>query len=275
MPEAPELVIVREVLERRLTGVEIVGARVLRPTVLRSQASEDFPRDVTGRRFQGFARQGKFLFLHLSGDRTLVVNPMLTGALQLCEPKERVAKATCIILSLGNGKELRYLDDRQMGMVYYVTAAQTEEIARLEGQGPDVIDEPLSLPELTQRLPAFHGEIKGILTRGSLVSGIGNAYADEVLFTARVSPFRRRKELSVEEVRRLHEALDAVPREAIEVLRERMGEKTHVKVRDFLRVHNKGGSPCPRCGGRISQITSHRRITSYCLHCQPGLLIRN
>ena len=63
--------------------------------------------------------------------------------------------------------------------------------------------------------------------------------------------------------------------EAIPILRERMGENIHTKVRDFLKVHNRGGSPCPRCGHAISQVTANRRITSYCRRCQPGMLIRN
>ncbi|MBI4236651.1 MAG: hypothetical protein HY688_04785 [Chloroflexi bacterium] len=162
-----------------------------------------------------------------------------------------------------------------MGMVYYARQDQLASIPRLDETGPDVLDQPLSLEAFTRRLRAYHGEVKGILTRGSLVAGIGNAYADEVLFAAGLSPFRRRRELTAEEVQRLHEAVYTVPQEAVAVLRERMGEQVHLKPRDWLQIHNKGGQPCPRCGGRISQITARQRITSYCLRCQPGLLIRN
>ena len=129
--------------------------------------------------------------------------------------------------------------------------------------------------EFVVRLGGFHGEIKGILTRGRVIAGIGNAYSDEVLFAAGIYPFRKRKALSAEELRRLYEKSREVVEEAISVLRERMGENIHVKVRDFLRVHSKGGSPCPRCGHNISQVTANRRIASYCRRCQPGMLIRN
>ena len=195
MPEAPDLEVVREVLTRRLTGRRITAARVLRPTVLRSLASQDFAGDATGRAVEEVSRRGKFLLLTLSGGTMLVINPMLTGALQLCTPAEKAYKRTCIILGLGDDLEMRYLDDRQMGLFYYVNADHVQEVPRLEDQGPDVMDGEISFEEFKVRLRRHHGEIKGILTRGSLLAGIGNAYSDEILFAARISPFRKRKTL--------------------------------------------------------------------------------
>ena len=125
------------------------------------------------------------------------------------------------------------------------------------------------------RLCPFHGEIKGVLTRGRVISGIGNAYADEILFASGIYPFRRRRSLTDDEERRLLTKSREVALDALAVLKERMGDDIHVKIRDFLKVHNKGGSPCPQCGHTISQITANRRITSYCRSCQPGMLIRN
>ena len=273
MPEAPDLEVIREFLTERATGVRIEGAQVIRPSVLRSLAG-DLPSDIPGRDLLEVRRQGKFLLLELSGDRLVAINPKLTGTLQYCGPDERIFKRTCITLTLANGRQLRYLDDRQMGIVYYVTKGQLDQVPQLNEQGPDVLD-GISFEEFQRRLRSFHGEIKGILTRGRVLAGIGNAYADEILFEASVYPFRKRKALSSEELRRVHEKSRQVVEDAIPILRERMGETLHVKVRDFLKVHNKGGSPCPRCGSPISQITANRRITSYCRKCQPGMLISN
>ena len=128
MPEAPDLEVVREVLTRRVTGREINHAQVLRPTVLRSLAAQDFAEDVSGRAIEAVSRRGKFLLLALSGDHLLVINPMLAGALQLCAPGERVYKRTCIVLGLGEDLELRYLDDRQMGLVYYLSTDQLRRV---------------------------------------------------------------------------------------------------------------------------------------------------
>ena len=163
--------------------------------------------DIEGRTLEEVnieGRRGKFLLLRLSGDRLLVVNPMLTGAFQYCGLKERVSKRACITLSLSNGSELRYLDDRQMGSVYYVSEGQLGQVPRLNEQGPDVLDD-FPFQEFLRRLGGFHGEIKGILTRGRVIAGIGNAYSDEILFAAGIYPFRKRKALSAEELRRLYE----------------------------------------------------------------------
>ena len=196
MPEAPDLEVIKEFLNREVQGQVVEGAKVIRPTVIRSIAG-DFASDIQGRTFGPFQRKGKFLLGELSGDRCLVINPMLTGALQYCEPKVRVLKKTCFTLGLTGGAELRYLDDRQMGLVYYVTEAQMPEVPRLEDQGADVLS-GISLEEFRSRLTRFHGEIKGVLTRGRVVSGIGNAYADEVLFAAKIYPFRKRGSLTEE-----------------------------------------------------------------------------
>ncbi len=273
MPEAPDLEVIKEFLNREVQGKAVEGAKVIRPTVIRSIA-RDFASDIQGRTFGPFNRKGKFLLGELSGDRCLVINPMLTGALQYCEPKVRVLKKTCFTLGLTGGAELRYLDDRQMGLVYYVTKDQMPEVPRLEDQGADVLS-GISLEEFRSRLTRFHGEIKGVLTRGAFISGIGNAYSDEILFAARLSPFRKARSLGDQELELLHEQCRAVVVEATEVLRERMGSDIHIKIRDFLKVHRKGGQPCPRCGGNITQINANQRITSYCRHCQPGMLIKN
>ena len=186
MPEAPDLEVIMEFLNREVQGTVVEGASVIRPTVLRSIAGE-FAPDIQGRTFGPFTRNGKFLLGELSGNRFLVINPMLTGALQYCESKVRVLKKTCFTLDLSGGVELRYLDDRQMGLVYYVTGDQMTEVPRLEDQGADVLS-GISLEEFRSRLTRFHGEIKGVLTRGAFISGIGNAYSDEILFAAGLSP---------------------------------------------------------------------------------------
>ena len=273
MPEAPELEVVKDFLAEKVVGAEVVAAKALKPSVMRSLCG-DIAQDLPGRRFTGVQRRGKFIILRAASDRALVINPMLTGALQRCAPKRRVYKRTCLSLSLSDGYELRYLDEKQMGMVYWVAEARLDLVPRLNEQGPDVLDD-FSFDEFRQRLSRFHGEIKGILTRGKVISGIGNAYSDEILFAARVYPFRRRKALSEDELRRVYDQSKQVVLDALPKVRERMGDDIHIKPRDFLQVHNKGGAPCPRCGGAISQIAANKRITSYCRRCQPGMLLKN
>ena len=162
-----------------------------------------------------------------------------------------------------------------MGQFYYVGSGnQVGDVPGLADQGPDALDE-FSFEEFTENLRRFHGEIKGVLTRGRVISGIGNAYADEILFDAMVYPFKRRKALSEEELRRIYESSRSVIEESAEQVRERMGERLDHKIRDFLKVHNRGGEPCPRCGSKITELRANQRITSYCRRCQPGMLLKN
>ena len=246
----------------------------MRPSIVRSYASEDFAADIVGRTFGPITRYGKDLFFPLAPDRVLAVNLMLTGRLQYADPAERRSKRTYFLLGVA-GMELRYLDDRQMGLVYYVRPEELyERVPRLAALGPDALDNDLTLEQFTERLRPFTGEIKGILTRGKFIAGIGNAYVDEVLFEAGVSPFAKRRALSADDVRRIYEAIPKVLIEAREVVREHMLPDIHKKVRDFLKVHRKGGEPCPTCGNTISELTANQRITSYCRHCQPGSLIK-
>ena len=280
MPEAPDLEVVKDYLNAELNDAVVESCQVLRPTVVRSLAA-DVTADLPGRTFIDAQRRGKFLTLRLSGGRSLVINPMLTGALQHCNDSVRVLKKTCVVLNLAGSMHLRYLDDRQMGKVYYIDNggdndgdSQEELIPQYTGLGPDVLS-GITLQEFETRLKKFNGEIKGVLTREAFISGIGNAYSDEIIFAAGISPFKKCRALKPAELGTLHAQCRQVLEEATETLWDRMGKDIHKKVPDFLMVHNKGGQPCPKCGGNITQLNANQRITSYCRHCQQGLLIRN
>ena len=272
MPEAPEMQVVAEFLASRLPDKRIQAANILKP-IVRSLCG-DFEEDAVDRKAESVERRGKFLLIGLSGGRHIVINPKLTGGLQHCPSRARVQKRTCVRIRLEGDVDLRYTDGRQMGQFYYVPDDRVDEVPGLAEQGPDVLDD-FTFDEFTDRLKGFHGEIKGVLTRGRVISGIGNAYADEILFDAEVYPFKRRKALSEDELHRIYKSSRRVIEESVEEVRDRMGEKIDHKVRDFLRVHNRGGQPCPRCGRALTELRANQRITTYCRGCQPGLLLKN
>ncbi|MEX2599076.1 MAG: DNA-formamidopyrimidine glycosylase family protein [Dehalococcoidia bacterium] len=274
MPEIPDLEVIKDFLNERLPGKEIVRAEAPRPWIVRSLAADDFVEDVRGRAFGHMQRQGKDLLLPLGEDRLLVMNLMLTGRLQYCAPDKKPSKRLFFLLGTEEA-DLRYLDDKQMGLIYYVRLDQLGQITRLHEQGPDALEGGLTFDAFQERLRPYTGEIKGVIARGKFLSGIGNAYVDEILWAARVSPFRKSRTLTEDERRAIYDSIPQVLREATEEVRKRMPPDIHVKVRDFLKVHRKGGEPCPRCGAAISEITPNQRITSWCRQCQPGALIKN
>ncbi len=271
MPELPDLEVIKEYLQDRLPGQRIKKIELLRPIVVRNLIEETTLLSLTNKEVSGVGRRGKFLLLHLEGGEKLIVNPMLAGRLQYCQRKERRRAKTFLILHLSDGMDLRYVDAKGMGKIYLTRDPQL--VPGFATQGPDALDPQLSFEAFRERLRRRRGEIKGILVNQAFLAGIGNAYADEILFRANVYPFRKRPSLSTDEVKRLYDSIHSVLSDAIGTLRGQLGDEIHVEVRDFLQIHGRGGSPCPRCGTTISEIRARRRLTNFCRTCQPGRMI--
>jgi formamidopyrimidine-DNA glycosylase len=275
MPELPELEVVREVLGRRLLGRPIRQVTLApkgSPLVVRDLTARGFAATLTGEAFARVERRGKFLAFTLQpSDLFLVVNPKLTGRLQLCAPGEKKAGPVHLALHFDEPPtELRYVDSKTMGQVYLTD--RLEAIPTFADMGPDAL--AVSLDDFRTRLRSFRGEIKGILIRAPFVAGIGNAYADEILWHARIHPYRKRTSLTPAEVELLFDSMGSVLRAAIEQVRLPMGDDVHLKPRDFFAVHMRSGEACPRCGTPVSAITANQRITNFCRTCQPGGLLR-
>lgn len=273
MPEMPDLEIIKEVLSERVVGLSIEGIEVRKPVVTRDLTGDGFQAGLSGRSIDKVERRGKFLIFTLSGIRYLVINPMLAGRIRWCPHRERPTPAPIVVLQLYNKTDLRYSDPKLMGKVYL--ADDLHAIPTFAAQGPEALDPQLTLEVFRERLRQHRGEIKGILINQGFIAGIGNAYADEILFRARVYPYKKRPRLTPAEIETLYLSMREVLTEAIEVLRKRVGTDIHIEIRDFLQVHGRGGQPCPRCGTPISEITAHQRLTNFCRTCQPGTLIRN
>ena len=275
MPEAPELYLIREWLEPRLVGRRVCGVSVLRPLVVRNMLDAPMEDALVGQNFESVGRDGKLLIFGLDGGVSIVVSPMLMGELRLVTVDERLIASTVLALEISGEMSLRYLDSRRMGQVYILRTGELSTIGRLERQGPDVIDAPLSYEDLRAGLRSFRGELKTVLTGGRLVGGVGNAYADEILWSAKLYPFVKVSRMSEGDFRRLHDALLTVPRSSVDALREALDREglTPRKYRSVLRVHGKSGSPCPDCGSRISSVKLRRRETNFCRACQPGTLV--
>ncbi|MBI2304459.1 MAG: hypothetical protein HYU86_06895 [Chloroflexi bacterium] len=266
MPELPDLEAIKGFLRPRLVGVAIQEVVTGQPVVLRQPSVAEFVALLRGNVFAGVERRGKFLLFPMTSGHVLAINFMLTGRLQYCLPAERRHARTCLELSLEDGHRLRYFDDHLMGKVYLVE--QLDSIPHYQDMGPEATDEELTLEVFQKRLRRHFGQIKNILVNDTFVTGIGNAYADEILFAAGINPYRSRSRLSPQEVEKLYQATRRVLAEATETVCQRLGEEIHREIRDFLPVHGKGGQPCPRCGNTISQITAHYRLTNFCRRCQ-------
>jgi len=276
MPELPELEIVRDILQARVGG-RVVERVTLSdrggPIVARDLTGGGFAETLTGAQIGMIERRGKFMVFDLlpAADLHLVVNPKLTGRFQLALPGAKKAGPVHVTLYFGDPEqELRYVDRKRMGQLYLTT--DLAKVPTYSDMGPDALD--ISQEKFVARLGRFRGEIKGVLTRERFVAGIGNAYADEILWVARIHPYRKRTDLDSEEIKVLYAAMRETLLDSIDKVRAAMGEDVHLKPRDFFAVHMRGGEICPRCGGKVSKVTAGGKITNFCRTCQPGGLIQ-
>lgn len=268
MPELPDLEAVKRILNAEIAGKPIERVAVMPPLSIRHPAAAGSLPDLSGDRLREAGRRGKYLLLFFESGRILAVHPMLAGRFQLCDRREPVKSGTCFVLYLPGDRQLRYFDPKMMGKVHLVGKGRLSQIPGWAEMGPDALDESLTAEAFASRLKKFAGQIKNILTNEKFVAGIGNAYADEILWEASVYPFWPRTGLSEEEEGALYPAMRRVLAEAVPILTERMKADISVEIRDFLKVHRRGGKPCPRCGAMIAQVEVNRRITSFCPTCQ-------
>jgi formamidopyrimidine-DNA glycosylase len=269
MPEVPDLEAIRKYFNRTIAGRTVQRVDTYIPVPIRVPRDE-FVRALTGETLGEVHRHGKFLLFSLASGSVLIVNPMLTGRFSVVTPKERRNARTIFTLALDDGQELRYVDQRLMGRVYLVPADQIESVPQFAEMGPDVLSPSLTEEAFRERLRKYSGQIKSVLVNHKFIAGVGNAYSDEILWEARIHPYKKRNQMTDEEVSRLYHATRDVLLWAEPIVAEKMSESLdYSEWRDHLRVHRRGGQPCPRCGTTISEITAGQRITSFCRTCQP------
>ena len=295
MPELPDLAILADALDAALSGRPLVAATTPQSLVLRGTPAE--LTALTGQQLVDLQRRGKFLTLRFERDQ-LVINAMLTGRLGLAPPGSRPFPQTAAVLTFGprarapesiserarpvatwadgaawlpatgEDVELRYRDATRMGKLYLLPEGIERPVAGWAEQGPDADDPALGLDEWRQRIRRHSGELKNLLRNQAFVAGIGNAYSDEILWTARLAPFRSRSSLAADEVDTLYRSTREVLAWAVAELRELVPPRLEVEQRRFLRVHGKGGEPCPRCGSTLSEVKAGGFVTSWCRTCQ-------
>jgi formamidopyrimidine-DNA glycosylase len=290
VPELPDLRILAEAFTAALADRRLLAIDVREPLVMRGTRSD--MEALAGQSLGGVTQRGKFLILDLETGR-VVVNAMLTGRAGLSAQGEPPLRQTAAVLSFsarraapdparsaawthgaawlppdGDAVELRYRDPRRMGKLYLLPSGVDRQVAGWDELGPDADDPGLDLAAWRVRIARHGGELMNLLRNQRFVAGIGNGYSDEILWSARLAPFRRRQSLADEEVERLWRATGEVMAWAIEELRRRVPPRFEVEARDFLRVHGRGGQACPRCGSTLSQVSPGGLVTTWCRTCQ-------
>jgi len=269
MPELPDIVVYIESLETRIQGGTLERVRVLNPFVLRTAVP---PVSTTaGRKVVGLRRLGKRIVIELDDELFLVLHLMVAGRLRWLEGKARLPNKIALAAFDFDSGTLLFTEagTRRRASIHLVQGQAA--MNALHAGGMEVLEsDPAAF---SKRLKTENHTLKRALTDPRIVSGIGNAYSDEILHRARLSPIALTGTLGDEEVLRLFDAIRAVLGEWTDRLRKQAAGEFPEKVtafREGMAVHGRYGQPCPDCGSPVQRIVYADNETNYCARCQTG-----
>jgi formamidopyrimidine-DNA glycosylase len=267
MPELPEVEGMRRRLESLAVGRAIESVEDVSGTATRSFAPVPFAEGVVGARFVETGRRAKNLLLRLDSGDTLLMHFMREGMLEHVAAGDERRPHTQAILRLDNGMELRLRDTMRTARWTLVPGQDFSAVTSMQKLGPEYTD-PIFTPEAFGERLNRKAPLKSLLVDQKVLSGVGNAYAHEIAFEARVRPDRTGASLTAEEVGRLHAAVASVFERAITARAESMLTVMGDEGWEVARIHRRKGQPCPECGGPIAAEKLGDNLIYYCPECQ-------
>jgi formamidopyrimidine-DNA glycosylase len=277
VPELPEVETIRRQLAPRVAGRTIVEAEVFDPLWCAPRAPEGVEIDLRGERIESLGRRGKYLVMALADERFLVMHLRMTGNLLWVPEDEDVPGRSHlrVRLVLDDGNRLLFVDQRRFGTGVVIEGRAALDEYLVERLGPEPLEPEFTPAVLAQEARGRKVPVKAFLLDQRRVAGVGNIYADEALFRAKINPLRPAGRLRRPEIERLHAgivaALEAgIQRQgaSIDNYRDANGERGSMQE-EFL-VHLREGQPCVRCGRPVVKLVAAGRGTYICRHCQPA-----
>ncbi|MCX7591973.1 MAG: bifunctional DNA-formamidopyrimidine glycosylase/DNA-(apurinic or apyrimidinic site) lyase [Kiritimatiellae bacterium] len=275
MPELPEVeTVVRDLRRARISGKAIARVHIYRREAIAGPMPDRFGAEVAGRRIYDISRRGKYIVMVLSGGWHLIVHLRMTGQLLLNGQGAPADRHEHLVLEFDNGVKLHFRDSRKFGR-WWLVPDPAEVLGKL---GPEPLDPAFGFSRFRALVSGRTGLIKPVLLDQTVIAGLGNIYANEALWEARIHPLRACATLSTEELRRLYVAMRRILRRAIRAGGTSLGRgSTHFcrpggeagKYQEQLRVHGRAGKACPRqCGSKIQRLIVHQRSSYVCPTCQ-------
>lgn len=276
MPELPEVETVARDLKRAgLEGRRIVDVLVGWPKTLSGMSPTEFTQRLANAVIERIGRRAKFIVFELTDGCTLLVHLRMTGRFDLGREFRRRSTHEQVVLLLDNGVSVHYVDPRKFGR-WILTAAPEQTLGKL---GPEPLSRTFTAAVLAARIRSHRRQIKPLILDQSFLAGVGNIYADEALWEARIHPCRKAETLTAIEIERLHHAVQTVLRRGIQNQGTSLGtastnfySASHRRGRnqDALNVFRRTGDPCPRCGAGIERLVVAQRGTHICPKCQKA-----
>lgn len=275
MPELPEVeTVVRDLRAARLSGRTILSVAVYWPAMVAGPVRE-FCRQLEGRTIQALSRRGKFIVVKLSDGWSLLVHLRMTGQFRLALPTDLREKHEHLVLTIDDGRQIRYRDTRKFGRWRLVR----DIASHLSQLGPEPLSPGFSPARLQQALSRRSGMLKPLLLNQQVVAGLGNIYVDEALWEAGLHPRQSVAALAAADFRRLHAAIRLVLRRGIRARGTTLGYgKTNFRGlqereggnQRSLKVFRRTGEECPRCGTSIERLRVAQRSSHVCPVCQQA-----
>jgi len=277
MPELPEVETIRRALEKEVVGRKVKTVDVDGTKSIKRQTPAEFKAGLEGAKITGSQRKGKYLLMPLDNGQVLVVHLRMSGQLRRAVPKDVVEKHTHVTITFTQGGQLRFIDPRTFGEMFLATPDEiTSEIDELSTLGIDPVETPMSWVDFGHLLRSKNTTLKAFLTDQSMIAGIGNIYADEILFDAGLRFDRETGSLTTQEIRRCYRSLVEILYEAMKYNGSTLADKQYVdlfgKPGDYQSHHQVYGrekQPCRRCRrADIQKTKAAGRSTFYCEVCQ-------
>lgn len=272
MPELPEVETVKETLKKRLIGKKIISTNVYYKGIIAIPNVTDFIDNINGQTIKGVTRRGKFLVFELN-DYYLLSHLRMEGKYFFKDPKDKINKHEHVSFLLNDNIELRYMDTRKFGKMYLIEKEKINEIGPLKDLGLEPFDAKLNIEYLHNKLKNKSIPIKTTLLDQSIITGIGNIYADEILFLSNINPLKKSNKLNDQEIDNIIKNTSIILKKAIEKGGTTIHSYTSVdgvtgRFQNELLVHGKDNKECPNCHNTIIKIRVGGRGTYYCENCQ-------
>lgn len=273
MPELPEVETIVRDLRPDLEGRAILAAAVDWPRTVATSTVEAFQRRIAKQRVETVARRGKYVTIQLSGGDWLLIHLKMTGHLQLMSGDAPPGKHVRAVFHLDDGRQLWFRDARKFGRLHLTD----DPYVAMGDLGPEPLADDFTLQAFTARLRRRRGRLKPLLLNQRFIAGMGNIYADEVLFAARLHPQRSANTLSDDQVADLYHAIRRVLQQGIENRGTTLSDRGYRDARGepgsnqaYVRVYGRAGEPCLQCGTPVQRIVLSGRSAHFCPRCQPA-----
>ena len=274
MPELPEVEHVVRALRRAVLGRRILAAEIKLPRLLAGSAPASFKRKLRGARIDAINRRGKYILIELDNRLVLLVHLRMTGKFLCIGRDQPLPPYPHVVFYLDDDRRLVFCDMRQFGRMRLLPAQKLPALAQIETLAPEPLTDDFNLVYFLKTISKSRRSLKQLLLDQTKVLGLGNIYASEALFLARISPLKAADSLSKSRALKLHQAIRDILQEAIDA-----GSTLRIDLTDgngsyfgtterFWRVYERDGEPCVNCGAKIRRVVQSGRSTYYCPRCQ-------